>query len=160
MKEKLTILISTGFYSGLSPKAPGTCGSILAFVLIYLASLVSKELVSPANIIVLSVGLTLIGIYVSNLALELGLFSKSKDPKQIVIDEWAGYATACIAIEPTLTQLLIALVLFRIFDIFKPPPVSTVEKLPRGYGIVLDDVVAGVYALVCLRLTNFALGSL
>jgi len=70
------------------------------------------------------------------------------DPKQIVIDEWAGMAVSLIGVPPRLSSYIVAFILFRIFDVIKPPPARQMEKIPGGYGIVLDDVFAGLYSLI------------
>jgi phosphatidylglycerophosphatase A len=80
------------------------------------------------------------------------LFRK-KDAPQIVIDEIAGFQFALFLITPTAWHILGGVLLFRIFDILKPFPAGTCQKrLPGGYGVVMDDIVAGIYANVTLRL--------
>lgn len=75
-----------------------------------------------------------------------------KDPNHIVIDEVAGQLVTLIAC-PLLWQALLAgFILFRVFDVLKPPPVRSLERLPEGTGIVVDDLGAGVYALIALQL--------
>ena len=76
----------------------------------------------------------------------------SKDPQIIVIDEVAGQMIALIAVPLAWKTFLAGFILFRAFDITKPPPVRQLEKLPEGVGIVADDLAAGVYALVCVQL--------
>ncbi len=75
-----------------------------------------------------------------------------KDPQFVVIDEVAGQLVALIAVPLGWKSLLAALILFRAFDIVKPPPVRQLEAVPEGAGIVLDDIAAGLYALVCVHL--------
>ena len=75
-----------------------------------------------------------------------------KDSGHIVIDEFCGYLTAVLFIPKTPAWLIAAFILFRIFDIFKPPPIRKVERLiPGGAGIMLDDILAGIYANICLQ---------
>jgi len=76
----------------------------------------------------------------------------SKDPQTVVIDEVAGQLVALIAVPLTWKTLLAGLILFRVFDILKPPPVRQLERLADGLGIVADDVAAGLYALVVMHL--------
>jgi phosphatidylglycerophosphatase A len=71
-----------------------------------------------------------------------------KDPQVIVIDEIAGFLIANFLNRPKLSSLILAFILFRFFDIVKPFPTAKAERLPGGFGIVLDDVVAGLYVLV------------
>jgi len=75
-----------------------------------------------------------------------------KDPQFVVIDEVAGQLVALIAVPLGWKPFLAALILFRAFDIVKPPPVRQLESVPEGAGIVLDDIAAGLYALVCVHL--------
>ncbi len=72
--------------------------------------------------------------------------SGKEDPQTVVIDEVAGQMIALVALPVTWKSLLVSLILFRVFDIVKPPPLRRLEKLPGGLGIVMDDVAAGVYA--------------
>jgi phosphatidylglycerophosphatase A len=75
-----------------------------------------------------------------------------KDPQFVVIDEVAGQLITLVAIPVSWKSLLLGFILFRGFDIVKPPPVRQLEHLPEGVGIVLDDVGAGLYALVVMQL--------
>jgi phosphatidylglycerophosphatase A len=74
-----------------------------------------------------------------------------KDPSHVVIDEVAGQLVALLACPVRWQGLLAGFILFRVFDILKPPPVRSLEKLPEGTGIVVDDLGAGVYAWIVLR---------
>jgi phosphatidylglycerophosphatase A len=75
-----------------------------------------------------------------------------KDPSHVVIDEVAGQLVTLIACPIVWQALLAGFILFRVFDIVKPPPVRSLERLPEGTGIVVDDLGAGMYALVALQL--------
>jgi len=75
-----------------------------------------------------------------------------KDPQFVVIDEVAGQLITLIAVPVSWKSLLLGFILFRGFDILKPPPLRRLEQLPEGTGIVIDDVGAGVYALAIMRL--------
>jgi phosphatidylglycerophosphatase A len=92
---------------------------------------------------------TLIGIPAATRAARA---SASKDPQFVVIDEGAGQLIALIAVPLAWKTFLAGFILFRAFDIIKPPPVRQLEKLPEGTGIVLDDVAAGIFALVLMHL--------
>jgi phosphatidylglycerophosphatase A len=70
----------------------------------------------------------------------------------VVIDEVAGQLITLIGVPVTWKSLLVGFILFRVFDMFKPPPVRQLERLPEGYGIVIDDVAAGLYALAIMHL--------
>ena len=78
--------------------------------------------------------------------------SGREDPGHVVVDEVAGQLIALIAITPDWRHAVISLLLFRIFDILKPPPVRQLERLPEGTGIMMDDVAAGILALLCAHL--------
>jgi phosphatidylglycerophosphatase A len=78
--------------------------------------------------------------------------SGAKDPQVVVIDEVAGQLVALIAVPLEWKSFLAGFILFRAFDILKPPPVRQLEALPEGTGIVLDDIAAGLYALVVVHL--------
>jgi phosphatidylglycerophosphatase A len=81
-----------------------------------------------------------------------------KDPSHVVIDEVAGQLVTLIACPIRWQALLAAFILFRVFDILKPPPIRSLERLPEGTGIVVDDLGAGVYALLVLQvLLHFGL---
>jgi phosphatidylglycerophosphatase A len=83
--------------------------------------------------------------------------SGRKDPGHVVIDEAAGQLIALIGVLPDWRHAVISLLLFRIFDIMKPPPVRQLERLPQGIGIMMDDVAAGILALVCAQLIRLFL---
>ena len=142
-------LIATFFGIGRLRPGPGTWGS-LAAVLIWLG--VSRFL-QPAwqtpALAALAVIATAIGIPAATAAAQA---SGVKDPQFVVIDEVAGQWITLLFAPVAWKTLLAGFILFRGFDIVKPPPVRQLEKLPAGTGIVLDDVAAGVYALVVMQL--------
>ncbi len=138
--------IATGFFSGKLPKMPGTWGSVLAAVLIYLFWTPSIELQVAAILVTFFLSV-FSSDYVSK---RLG----NKDPDCVVIDEIIGMQVAFIGLpaEHNLKLTFLGLIIFRIIDIMKPPPIPLFEKLPGGWGITVDDVVAGVMTNVILRL--------
>jgi phosphatidylglycerophosphatase A len=101
------------------------------------------------TVIGLAIVVTLIGIPA---ATQVSRASGKKDPQFVVIDEVAGQLIALIAAPLKWKTFLAGFILFRGFDINKPPPVRQLEKLPEGTGIVLDDVAAGLYALIVMQL--------
>jgi phosphatidylglycerophosphatase A len=103
---------------------------------------------TPAAI-ALAALVTLVGIPA---ATRVARASGTKDPQSVVIDEVAGQLIALIAVPLAWKTFLAGLILFRAFDIVKPPPVRQLERLPEGAGIVLDDVAAGIFALVGMHL--------
>jgi phosphatidylglycerophosphatase A len=100
-------------------------------------------------VIALAIIVILIGIPA---ATQVARASAAKDPQFVVIDEVAGQLIALIAVPLAWKTFLAGFILFRVFDILKPPPVRQLERLPEGSGIVLDDVAAGLYALGVMQL--------
>jgi phosphatidylglycerophosphatase A len=124
---------------------PGTYASIAA-VLCWLAA--SRSLFDHALTIATLVTvlvLTHVGVRVST---RVARDANQEDPQFIVLDEFAGQIIALIALRPTILHAVIALVAFRLFDITKPWPVRSLENLPDGFGIMADDLMAGVYAFI------------
>ncbi len=146
-KPMLTKIVSTGVFSGLAPRAPGTCGSLFYLALHSSFFFLFKDFLFISIEIVVAVLVTLVALYSTNLALKLKLFEDNKDPKEIVIDEWAGMSIALIGAPLNAYGLISSFLLFRFFDITKVGPVGKLETLPGAKGIVLDDVMAGVLAL-------------
>lgn len=136
-------LVSTFFYTGYVPKIPGTVGS-LAGLLFFLS--VNYSL--TVTVISLSV-LTAAALLVVRKAEEL--FGK-KDSRRIVIDEAIGMMIALLFVPMKAVFIALAFVFFRIFDIAKPFPIKRVEKMESPWGVVLDDVLAGIYANLAVQL--------
>jgi len=138
LKERTIKFLACGFGSGLLPVAPGTFGT-LAGVPICLLCLPLPWFLRLLFVIAVSV----VSIYVAGHAETL--YGKTDD-QRIVIDEIAGFQVAMLPVAITGLHLCVAFVLFRIFDILKPFPLNNLQRLPGGWGVVLDDVGAGVYA--------------
>ncbi len=156
-KQKLKIdwIIATWFGSGLLPKAPGTWGSLAAIpfaLLLYIYT-------GPYLIIIATIALFFIGVWASN---NIERTAQKKDPGFIVVDEVVGQ---WIALFPLSFLFIfnnhgfsyfifasisaVAFIAFRVFDIWKPWPIRDIDKnIHGGLGIMLDDVIAGVYALI------------
>ena len=142
-------LVSTFFGIGTLHPGPGTWGS-LATVLLWslLAYALPAELRLPV-IILLAVAVIAIGIPA---ATQVSRASGRKDPQHVVIDEVAGQLITLIGSPLHWKAMLTGLILFRVFDMWKPTPVRNLEKLPEGTGIVLDDLAAGLYGLIGMQL--------
>src|SRR5271166_5415485 len=142
-------LVATFFGAGQLRPGPGTWGSLAATLLWWaLASQLPSGARVPV-ILALIVAATAIGIPAATLeARGCG----KKDPSHVVIDEVAGQLVTFLACPIVWQALLVGFILFRGFDIVKPPPVRSLERLPEGTGIVVDDLGAGVYALIILQL--------
>jgi phosphatidylglycerophosphatase A len=152
--EKKTLwawTLGTFFGAGFLKPGPGTYGSIAALLLWYGAAHAFQP--TPAALAiattVAAVAVTLIGIPAATI---VARESGRKDPGLVVIDEAAGQLIALIAIPADWRHAALALLLFRAFDILKPPPIRQLERLPAGTGIMLDDVAAGLLALACMGL--------
>jgi len=141
-------LIATVFGIGRLRPGPGTWGSAVA-VLVWAG--LAGEISAPQRTlwcIALAAVITLAGIPA---ATQVCRASGMKDP-QFVIDEVAGQLVALIAVPLAWKSFLAGFILFRVFDIVKPPPVRQLEAIPEGAGIVLDDLAAGLYALAVVHL--------
>ncbi|MEW6051903.1 MAG: phosphatidylglycerophosphatase A [Candidatus Zixiibacteriota bacterium] len=148
MKAFIVKLFATGLYTGLSPAVPGTVGTLPAWVLVWFLFGYSTTVAVIATVI-----LFLVSVWLSTEAESV----YGHDSKKIVIDEWAGMAIAVLFVKHTLTAYLIAFVAFRLFDVVKLPPAAQSEKLPAGWGVTMDDVVAGVQANILTQIILFAL---
>lgn len=142
-------LVATFFGIGRLRPGPGTWGSAATMLLWYAAAHGVPLAARTPAAITLAVAVIVIGIPA---ATQVARASATKDPQFVVIDEVAGQLIAFIAVPLAWKTFLAGFILFRAFDIVKPPPVRQLEKLPEGVGIVLDDVAAGIYALVIMQL--------
>ena len=151
MKKFLVKMCSSVFWLGYSPVAPGTFGTLGAFVLWFLFL---RELNTS-----LYIGLVIIVIIFSCYIAELaGKIYKVKDSQKIVIDELCGYLVTMTFAGKGLFIGLLGFALFRLFDILKPWPIKKFEDLPGGVGVVMDDVMAGVYGSLVLGMLSYFIG--
>ncbi len=154
---KISHFLATGFYSGLSPIMPGTCGTLVSALILFVLNWVFPGFYTPAISYLLAFAVTIIAVITSNICLRHKIFGGSaKDPQQIVIDEFAGYYVTLIGFDEINIPILFwGFIFFRLFDMTKLSIIKRAELLPQGWGIVADDVVAGVFAAICLRLALF-----
>lgn len=136
-------LIATGFYTGYFPLFPGTVGSAFAFFLFLIFKLHASFLFLP-----LIVGTFLIGTYASSVVEKM----LGNDPSIVVIDEIVGMWISLIFLPNNFFVWAAAFFLFRVFDIIKPFPCRRLEKIKGGVGVMLDDVMAGIYTNLLLQL--------
>lgn len=149
IKEKISLLISTCLGTGYFPKMPGTAGSVLS-LMIYVILPESFFAGFWPNIIFL------IFIISASLAVVPFINISEKilghDSGIIVIDEFLAFLLAVLFLPKSLTTGLLAFVFFRIFDIFKPEPVNKLQSLPGGFGVMADDIMAGIYSNICMQI--------
>ena len=146
--------VATFFGAGFGKPGPGTWGSVAAFLLWSLVG-IGLHVSSQALLILLITGIAAsvaVGVPAATIAARE---SGKHDPGFVVIDEVAGQWIALLFSPADWRHGLIALILFRLFDISKPFPARQLEKLPEGWGIVFDDVAAGLYALGVASLLRF-----
>lgn len=142
-------LLSSFFYLGYSPIAAGTVGSAVGCVLyLFLPK-------SPLPLALVIVGGFLVGVFLCSSAEEI---YGRKDPPVIICDEIVGMWVALFLLPVSIPWVLSAFVLFRIFDVFKPYPAAKLEKTRGGWGVMLDDIVAAVYANLILQAFSLVIG--
>ncbi len=145
----VVLFFATGMFVGFVPFAPGTFGSVLGAVLAYGAA----RWLGVYQSLALLAGLLFVGTYVAGVAEKI---LGQQDSSRIVIDEIAGMYMVMLFLHPGPAALLIAFLCFRAFDILKPFPASYVDKnVHGGIGVMLDDVVAAVYASIAARILIF-----
>ncbi|MEF3695322.1 MAG: phosphatidylglycerophosphatase A [Candidatus Cloacimonadota bacterium] len=149
-KLKAENLIASFLGLGYLPKAPGTWGSLGALGLYYLLPGEIFELWNLWYYLPALLLFSLFAVFISSKAEK----TLGHDAPSIVIDEVCGFFTAVAILPKTLMVGIYAFVLFRVFDIAKPFPVGISQKLPRGWGIVVDDLLAGIYALILMQIIN------
>ena len=147
MNKKLITFLATGFGSGLSHVAPGTAGTLVG-VFICLLCLPLPWTLRLVFVFVLF----MLSIYIGEQAEKI---YQKKDDQRIVIDEIVGLQVTMLPVAINILNLCAAFALFRVFDIWKPFPIKNLQKLPGGWGVVIDDVAAGIYAAAVLWILKF-----
>jgi phosphatidylglycerophosphatase A len=146
--KQINFLIATFFGIGKIPGAPGTWASLAAAPLFWFF-IIDKPLWQFGLILIV---IYFVGVYTS------GKYEKQigqKDPSEAVIDEVLGMGVAMFNIPHQWPYVVMAFILFRIFDIWKPHPIRRLEQLPAGWGIMTDDLLAGVYAWAWIQIGAF-----
>ena len=142
-------ILGSGFYSGYFPVASGTVGSLVALIIYFIPGFEQWFIIVPLTIIFAAYG-----IYVgTKFEIVYG-----KDPAECTIDEIVGLWISLIALPKTILIAIIAFLLWRILDIIKPPPARNLERLKGGIGIMIDDVISGLYTLIIMHLVVYLLG--
>lgn len=156
--KSVKFILGTFFGAGLLPKAPGTWGSLASIPFIYLTALYF----SFTGVIIFVIAACLLSLWSTSESLE----RYGDDPSQFVLDEVAGqsivflFAVFQADFSHDIWILIVGFLLFRLFDIFKPIGINQLEKLPGKYGILFDDLLAGLYALICMEVLFFLTSSL
>lgn len=147
--SRLAVLVSTFGYVGFFPVAPGTAGSFAALALYAVLRWVGE----PGFEAVAIVAVFAVGVWASTRAETL---LGTEDPGPVVIDEVLGMLMTLGGMPLSLTGVAVGFVLFRVFDVVKPFPARRLERAPGGWGIMLDDAMAGIYGHLVLRLCLWA----
>ncbi len=150
-RERAVLFLATGFFIGTVPFAPGTFGSIIGLPICFL--------ISRLNILVAVICTILFILFAIWMAAAAEKVLKKRDAGAIVIDEIAGLIVTFVGIPLTLKTVIVGFIVFRAFDILKPFPIRFLEKkVAGGSGVVLDDVLAGLYGNLILRLAIYITG--
>ena len=136
-------MIGSGFFTGYIPYAPGTFGSMVALA-IYLI----PGFENPTILLTLISLFTIIGIYLGTKFEQV----YGKDPAQCTIDEMVGMWVTLLFIPKYIWYILFAFIIWRILDIVKPFPSNIAEKIKGGWGIMLDDIISGIYSLILIHI--------
>ncbi len=134
--------IATLSFIGYIPFASGTFGTLAGAVFVCFLK------PGPFPLLAFTIFITIVGVYTAGQA----EFVLGRDSRRIIIDEFEGYLVSVLFLPLSTGYLIAAFVLFRFFDILKPPPINKFENLPGGYGVMFDDVAAGVAANIVLQL--------
>jgi phosphatidylglycerophosphatase A len=160
-------LIATGFFSGYSPFASGTAGTLVGLGLCLLPGVHTNGVLIPLTFVVFFVGVYASGRVAAvegnrltrSAATAKAVFQRGAlrhpDPSIVVIDEIVGMWVSLLWLPPIAGSYVAAFIAFRIFDVLKPEPAQRIEHLPGGWGIMLDDVIAGLYANITVHVLAF-----
>ena len=141
------LFFATGFGVGYLPIAPGTLGALITIPIYYFLSAIQ----SPVYEVTL-IAFFFLSVWISEKA---KIFFGKKDDPRIVIDEMMGFLITMLWVPKTALSIMVGFFLFRFFDIVKPPPIRVTERAKGGFGVVLDDVVAGIYSNIILHIISY-----
>jgi phosphatidylglycerophosphatase A len=148
--NRFLLFFAAGFGAGYSPIAPGTMGTLVAIPIYFFLSFIPFPLYE----------LTIITFFFlsSWISDKAERYWGKRDHPRIVIDEMVGFLITMLWLPKTALFIILGFFLFRFFDIVKPPPIRLLERVKGGYGVVLDDVMAGIYANIILHLVQLFTG--
>lgn len=142
-------IIGSGLFTGYIPIASGTFGSFVALLIYFIPGFEKLWIIIPAIIL-----LFIYGVYVSSKFENI----YDKDPAECTVDEVVGTWIALIALPKTVLIVITSFFIWRLLDIIKPFPAGTSENLPGGWGIMMDDVISGIYSLILVHLIVYLFG--
>lgn len=146
MKDAILTCVATGFYSGYMKPFPGTWGTIPAWLIAFFIIGGNTPVLASTTILIF-----IISVWSSSVAeSKLG-----HDSRKIVIDEWVGMFITLLFVPYSIEAYVMAFIAFRFFDVVKIPPATQFEKLPGGWGVTMDDVMAGIQANIAIQLIVF-----
>lgn len=146
--KSLSLAVATAFGVGYVPFAPGTFGSLAGLVVFATVRTGSAAVGLPVLELVAIVLVYLLGAWSATAAeAHFGLI----DPGPVVIDEVLGMLVTLAFVPVSITGTIVGFVLFRVFDVIKPPPCNRLEALPGGWGVMSDDLMAAIYSYACVR---------
>jgi phosphatidylglycerophosphatase A len=152
-KNDIVVFLATGFFTGFLPTMPGTWGTFAGIPLIIINHRLTSIMQAAVAVVFVA--------FAAYIAGRAEILFEDRDARPIVIDEMVGFLITLLWLPLNFLTLCLGFVLFRLFDIVKPPPIAILEKrLHGGWSIVLDDVLAGVFANVTLRLLLMVAGIL
>jgi len=150
--ERAVLFVATGFFIGKIPVASGTFGSLIGLPLCFLLS--RLDFLQSASVILVFI------LFAIGIASAAEKILKQKDPGQIVIDEIAGLMVALAGLPFNVKTILAGFIVFRVFDILKPFPIRILDtSVKGGSGVVLDDVLAGIYSNLVVRFGIFIIST-
>ena len=147
LRVELSEWLATCFKIGHLPIAPGTWGSLAAVIGWWLW----LQYLDPLVFIVLIITIFTIGVFATNTIID---HTGEKDPSRVIIDEVAGQWLGLLILPDGMLYIAGAFVLFRFLDIFKPWPIRQMEQFPKGWGVMLDDTLAGLLTLGLIQVVN------
>ena len=147
LRVELSEWLATCFKIGHLPIAPGTWGSLAAIIGWWLW----LQYLDPLVFIVLIIAIFTIGVFATNTIID---HTGEKDPSRVIIDEVAGQWLGLLILPDGMLYIAGAFVLFRFLDIFKPWPIRQMEQFPKGWGVMLDDILAGLLTLGLIQVVS------
>jgi phosphatidylglycerophosphatase A len=138
--------IATGIYSGYFPVASGTAGSLVGLLFYAIPGMENSMILSAAILIMFAIGVA------ASAEMEK---IHGEDPSIVVIDEIVGMWISLLMLPKGILVATLAFLFFRAYDIVKPPPARQVERVPNGFGVMLDDMFAGIYANISVQFIIF-----